>query len=139
MAARGKETKAGKARILVVDDDPAVRGAVLRGLGDLGYRVEAAEDGLQALHRLQHADFDVVVTDLHMPRLDGLALLREIRKRGYPQSVVIQTTHVDPSLEFILRRAGAPGVLMKGTPFRDLVRLVEEVYRASGGPQAFCA
>jgi DNA-binding response OmpR family regulator len=126
-----EETKAGKARILVVDDDPHVRGTVLRGLRRQGYQAEGAEDGLQALRQLQHGTFDVVVTDIQMPHLDGLALLREIRRRGYAQGVVVQTTLLDASLETVLRRAGACGVLMKGGPFGDLVRSVEEAYRAS--------
>jgi FixJ family two-component response regulator len=81
----------------------------------------------------------VVVTDLQMPRLDGLALLREMRRMGYTQPVVVQTTLLDSSLEVVLRRVGAAGVLMKGGPFGDLVRSVEDAYRASRGPQVCCA
>ncbi len=139
MAVTREEAEARRARIIIVDDDPLVRRTILRGLRDHGYSVEGAEDGLQALHHLQHGHFDVVLTDLQMPRLDGLALLREIRRRGYSQAVVIHTTPLDSSLELILRRAGASGVLMKGRPFRYLVRSVEEAYRSSRGPQACCA
>jgi len=139
MTTVANQAKEERAHILVVDDDPQVRGTVLHGLMGRGYRAEGAEDGLQALHHLQHGEFDVVVTDLQMPRLDGLALLREMRRRGYSQPVVIQTTLLDSSLEVVLRRAGASGVLRKGRPFSDLVRSVEEAYRASRGPQACCA
>jgi CheY-like chemotaxis protein len=139
MTAMEDEGKAEKARILVVDDDPLVRETALRGLRRRGYYAEEAEDGLQALHHLQRSRFDVVVTDIQMPRLDGLALLREIRRRGYAPGVVVQTTRLDSSLEVILRRAGACGVLTKGGPFADLVRSVEEAYRASRRPQACCA
>lgn len=132
------ECKAGRARILVVDDDAEIRGTAVTGLRDRGYQVEGAEDGLQALHRLQHGHFDVVVTDIQMPRLDGLALLREIRRRGYSQGVVVQTTLLDASLEVVLRRAGACGVLMKGGPVGHLVRSVEEAYRASRRSRACC-
>ncbi len=123
------ETKGKQARVLVVDDDPHVLGKVLLGLRGRGYQAEGAEDGLQALHHLQHGEFEVVVTDLQMPRLDGLALLREMRRRGYSQPVVIQTTLLDSSLEVVLRRVGAFGVLMKGGPFGDLVQVVDEAYR----------
>jgi len=128
-----------RARVLVVDDDPQVRGTVLLGLRSRGYLAEGAEDGLQALHHLQHGQFDVVVTDIQMPRLDGLALLREMHRRGYAQAVVVQTTLLDPSLEVVLRRVGASSVLMKGGPFADLVRSVEEAYRASRQPPVQCA
>ncbi len=139
MTTVANETNGGQARILVVDDDPQVRGTALLGLRSRGHQAEGAEDGLQALHHLQHGEFDVVVTDLQMPRLDGLALLREIRRRGYTQAVIVQTTLLDSSLEAVLRRAGASGVLMKGGPFGDLVRSIEEAYRASRGPRACCA
>ena len=136
MATSSSEVRGGGARILVVDDDPQVRQPLLLNLRRQGYCAEGAEDGLQALHHLQHGQFDVVLTDLQMPRLDGLALLREIRRRGYLQGVVIQTTLLDSSLELILRNAGASGVLMKGGPFGDLVRSVEEAYRSSQGSSA---
>lgn len=139
MAAVADEAKARKARILVVDDDPPMRRTILHGLQSQGYQAEGAEDGLQALQRLQHGEFDVVVTDIQMPRLDGLALLREIRRRGYAQAVVVQTTLLDSSLEVVLRRAGASGVLLKGGPLGDLVRAVEEAYRDSQRSQACCA
>ena len=136
MATMEDEGRVGKARILVVDDDPLVRETALRGLRKRGYHAEDAEDGLEALHHLQRDQFDVVVTDIQMPRLDGLALLREIRRRGYAHGVVVQTTRLDASLEVILRRAGASSVLAKGGPFADLVRSVEEAYRASRRAQA---
>ncbi len=133
MTTVANETKGKQARILVVDDDPQVRGTALLGFRSRGYQAEGAEDGLEALHHLQHGQFDVVVTDLQMPRLDGLALLREMRRRGYSQPVVIQTTLMDSSLEVVLRRAGAFGVVMKGGPFGDLVRAVDEAYRDPPG------
>jgi DNA-binding response OmpR family regulator len=139
MTTVASQVKEERGRILVVDDDPHVLRPVLLGLRGRGYQAEGAEDGLQALHHLQHGEFDVVVTDLQMPRLDGLALLREMRRRGYSQPVVIQTTLLDSSLEVVLRRVGASCVLRKGGPFSDLVRSVEEAYRASRGPQACCA
>ena len=133
MTTVANQAKEERGCILVVDDDPHVLGAVLLALRGRGYQAEGAEDGLQALHHLQHGEFDVVVTDLQMPRLDGLALLREMRRRGYSQPVVIQTTLLDSSLEVVLRRAGAFGVLMKGGPFGDLFRAVDEAYRDPPG------
>jgi CheY-like chemotaxis protein len=126
--AGASETKAMGVRILVVDDDLCARQAVMEGLRRRGYQVTGAEDGLQALQQLQRERFSVVVTDLQMPRMDGVALLREIRRRGYAP-VVIQTTLVDPNLQDVLRRAGASAVLVKGEPVTDLARLVGEICR----------
>jgi CheY-like chemotaxis protein len=115
-------------RILVVDDDLYARQAVMEGLRRRGCQVQGAEDGLRALHHLQRERFDLVVTDLQMPRMDGVALLREIRRKGYAP-VVVQTTLVDPSLQEVLCRAGASAVLAKGEPVADLARLVGEICR----------
>lgn len=135
-AMREDEGNAGKGRVLVVDDDPELRQMVLYALQNRGYQADGAEDGLQALARLQRGTFDVVVTDFQMPRLDGLALLREVRRLEPPLPVVILTGFVDTSMEAVLRRAGAFRVLMKGGRLGDLVRTVEEACTVSKNPRA---
>ena len=122
------ETKAADIRILVVDDDLSARQSLIQGLRNCGYHVKGAEDGLQALHYLQRERFNLVVTDIQMPRMDGIALLREIRRTDYAP-VVVQTTLVDPDLQDMLRRAGASRVLKKGEAVAKLPRLVEEICR----------
>lgn len=69
-------------RALVVDDDLLIRELLAALLRDRGYAVETAEDGAMALERMAMADFQLVVTDRSMPRMDGLALCRAIRARG---------------------------------------------------------
>jgi CheY-like chemotaxis protein len=126
--------KAGTIRILVVEDDPAMRESLRQLLERSGWDTEGAEDGLEALTCLQHGRFDVIVTDVHMPRMDGVALLREVRRMEDPLPVVIQTTLLDPSLEDLLRYAGAFRVLMKGGPVGDLLRSIKEACLASHRP-----
>lgn len=136
MAVRAGEENAGKGRVLVVDDDPELRQIVVCALQNRGYQAEGAEDGLQALARLQQGSFDMVVTDFQMPRLDGLALLREVRRLEPPLPVVILTGFVDTSMEAVFRRAGAFRVLMKGGRLGDLVRTVEEACTVSKNPRS---
>ncbi len=126
--AEPRETQPAGIRILVVDDDLYARQALMERLRSRGYEVKGAEDGLQALHHLQRERFDLVITDIQMPRMDGIALLHEIRGKGYAP-VIVQTTLVDPSLREMLRRAGASDVLVKGEPSADLARVVEAVCR----------
>lgn len=123
-----EDAKAAAIRILVVDDDVYARETMMAGLERRGYDVAGAEDGLEALDHLQREHFDLVVTDIQMPRMDGVALLREIRRKGYAP-VVVQTTLVDYYLRDILCRAGASGVLVKGDPVPDLTCLVEKICR----------
>ena len=70
-------------RILVVEDEPGVRDFVKRGLLSVGYDVATAEDGEQALARLQKDSFHLMVTDIIMPGLDGIALALKAAK-DYP-------------------------------------------------------
>ncbi len=66
-------------RILVVDDDKGVREALSEFLLSLGYTVEMAENGEDALNQYRKGDFDVIMADLIMPNMDGMELLRRIR------------------------------------------------------------
>ena len=113
-------------RVLVVDDDAEIREALLGVLRDRGFQVEAARDGIQALARLRQRPYDAVLSDLHMPRLDGADLLRELKRVAGAPPVVIHTGPVDPDLERVLRRAGAFRVLRKGAPLEELIRCLEE-------------
>ena len=114
------------AKILVVDDDAGIREMLLLALRRNGWETEAAGDGRDALSRLGQQRFDVVVTDIQMPRMDGLTLLRAIRSLPQPMPVVVQTTLLDPMLETLLMQAGAFRVLMKGCPLGELIRTVSE-------------
>jgi len=120
-------------RILVVDDDLYARQAMMEALRSRGYHVKGAEDGLQALHHLQREHCDLVITDIQMPRMDGVALLREICRNDYAP-VIVQTTLVDGYLQEVLHRAGASGVLVKGESVVELVRLVNALCRTSEEP-----
>jgi len=122
------ETRAAGIRVLVVDDDPYARQAMMEGLRSRGYRVNGAEDGLQALQQLRREPFNLVITDIQMPRMDGVALLREICRHDYAP-VIVQTTLVDSYLQDVLRGAGASGVLVKGESATEIVRLVENLCR----------
>jgi DNA-binding response OmpR family regulator len=131
--AEARETQFGAIRILVVDDDLYGRQAMMEGLRSRGYEVRGAEDGLQALHHLQREHFDLVITDIQMPRMDGVALLREICRNDYAP-VIVQTTLVDGYLQEVLHRAGASGVLVKGESVVELVRLVNALCRTPEEP-----
>lgn len=87
-----------RGRVLVVEDEPGIRGALELLLGLEGYRVATAGDGQEALELLAHTPCDMVITDHMMPRMDGLALLARLR--------------TDP------RHAGTPCILMSAVARR---------------------
>jgi CheY-like chemotaxis protein len=123
---KNQNKRMGKARVLVVDDDPGMRDLLRHLLCHRGYEVEAAEDGVQALAHLEDESYDVVVTDYQMPHLDGLGLLREIQQMEHPIPVIVHSSAVDERTGTLFRRAGAFRLVTKGGPLEDLVQSVDE-------------
>lgn len=114
-----------RARILLVDDEPNILLTVKEILVQEGYDVDAEPDGLSALKALQHSTYDLVVTDLKMEGMDGLALLEEVRKHS-PQTVTVMMTgygSVDSAIEAV--RSGAYEYLLKPVAVEELKQAVE--------------
>ena len=129
--------QATDAWVLVAEDDPGIREMILHALEKRGWRAQGAADGLQAWHYLQNGKkFTVIVTDLQMPRMDGLALLKRVRHMENPPPVVIQTSLLNRGLEALLRQAGAFRVLVKGGPLDRFLRSVADAVSASASHPA---
>jgi len=113
-------------RILLVDDHPVVR-AGLSGLlsSQPDFRVVGeASNGLEALSLLEQIGADVVLMDLHMPQMDGVAAIRQIRARFAGVQVLVLTTY-DTDTEIVRAvEAGATGYLLKDVPREELFRAV---------------
>ena len=111
--------------VLVVDDDATVVNLVTAVLHRAGLDAEVALDGPGALQRLGRGRYRAVLSDLTMPGMSGLQLLREARLRGHSLPFLIMTAYLPPEVEAALRdEPGVAGVLRK--PF-DIRRLVDEV------------
>lgn len=111
-------------RLLVVDDEADIRGLVLDALKAAGYHVDAAQNGLQALELLSAIRYDLVLTDLKMPGLDGLGLLSRV-KELYPETdVVLFTGYATIRTSVEAMRCGAYDYLPKPFDPEDLVRVV---------------
>ncbi len=83
--------EASRPRVLVVEDEQSVLQAITRVLGEAGFDVSAAEDGARALRLLDEAPFDVVLSDISMPGLDGIALLNAVREHDLDVPVILMT------------------------------------------------
>jgi EAL domain-containing protein (putative c-di-GMP-specific phosphodiesterase class I) len=115
--------------VLVVDDDPAVARAVRRVLEAAGCSVSVAQGGQQAVETITHQGFDVVVSDIQMPGMTGVELLRAIRALDLDVPVILMTgvPTVETAIEAV--NLGALQYLPKPTPNDALVKAVERASR----------
>lgn len=122
----------GGARVLIVDDDPLVRAGLMMMLdGAAGIAVVGqAGDGAQALLAVDAHHPDVVLMDLRMPVMDGLAATRRLRARAHPPDVIVLTTFDTDDNVLAALRAGAGGFLLKDAP---PARIVEAIGRVAAG------
>ncbi|MBF0858573.1 response regulator [Gluconobacter sp. LMG 31484] len=116
--------------ILVVDDSRTMRDLVSRELRRDGYDVETSEDGIDALEKISGFLPAVIITDLNMPRMDGLELTKALRARPETKYVpiIFLTTESGEQLRRAAREAGATGWIVK--PF-DGPKLLAAVRRVS--------
>lgn len=117
------------ASILTVDDSASIRLTTRVALSNAGYTVTEAVDGQDGLAKLASGQFDLIVTDLNMPNMDGLTMIRELRKlpahTGVP--VIFLTTESDAEMKQQAKAAGATGWLTKPFDPESLVKIVRKV------------
>jgi DNA-binding response OmpR family regulator len=111
-------------RILVVDDEPAIRSFLVRVLEHEGYAVRAAHNGQEALRCLETSPFDLLLTDIKMDRLDGVELLREARSRYPDLAVILLTGHATVPSAIAALREGAYDYLLKPVKNEEIVNAV---------------
>jgi two-component system, OmpR family, response regulator MprA len=120
-------------RILVVDDEPAVRDAVDRALRLEGYDTELAADGREALDALAAGAPDALVLDLLMPRVDGLEVCRRLRAAGDRTPVLVLTARAAVSDRVRGLDAGADDYLVKPFALEELLARLRALLRRGGG------
>src|SRR6266446_8628349 len=115
--------------ILVVDDEPLVAALMADSLGLEGYEVETAKNGREALEKIAARSYDVILSDLRMPELDGVGLYRELEQqhpRLLPRLAFVSGTTEPPEYASFLERTGAT-VLNKPFALAELHRLVQRL------------
>jgi DNA-binding NtrC family response regulator len=119
-------------KILVVDDEPLVRDIVGKGLSRMGgYDVEVAQSGPEAIEKMEKDVFDLVLTDLKMPEMDGLELLKTIKGTRPEVMVILMTAYGSIETAVEAMRMGANDYITKPVNFNDLLIHISKAQKES--------
>ena len=123
------------ARVLIVDDEPGVRSVIEQTMIRFGHDVVTAGDGLDALKKLSLGRFDLVISDLVMPEMDGVKLIGHIRER-YPNVKIIAISgggarHAPEDCLGMAVKSGAARTLMKPFMLSELSSMAQELLGSS--------
>ncbi len=116
-------------KILVVDDEPHIRETLEKGLTMMGYTCRTAKDGEEALKHLSSEFFDIVIADIRMPRMDGMALLRTMRQEHRDVDVIMMTGFGQEHTYMEVIEAGATDFIAKPFRHEELQAKVKRVSR----------
>jgi DNA-binding response OmpR family regulator len=116
-------------RLLVVEDEGGIASALRQGLIEQGYAVDVARDGEQGRDHALAATYDVILLDILLPKLDGLSLLRDLRKRGMTTPILLLTARdaIDDRVAGL--DAGADDYLVKPFSFSELLARIRALLR----------
>jgi len=127
------------AHILVVDDDQFLRLLIQRALETAGHTVLSCENGKKAVEHIEHADTDLLITDILMPEMDGVTAMRKLRALPSPPKIVAMSGGVQLSREDFPRAAelmGADAALNKPFRARELYALIDRLLGPSSARSA---
>jgi DNA-binding response OmpR family regulator len=122
-------------RILIVEDDAGMASFLDRGLASRGYATTVVGDGARAVAIASDSDFDLVILDLGLPDLDGLTVLRELRRRGDRLPILILTARDDSADKVEGLDAGADDYVTKPFGLEELLARVRARLRDTGSPE----
>ncbi len=119
-------------RILVIEDDPKLAGYLKKGLGQSGYVVDVARNGIDGRHLAVEGEYDLVVLDVMLPGLDGFGVLSALRKTKHmPVLMLTARDKVEDRVRGL--REGADDYLVKPFSFSELLARVQALLRRGGG------
>ncbi len=119
-------------KILIVDDSESIRSLLKYNLETSGYETAVAKDGLEALEIIEkNSDLNLLLTDLHMPNMNGLELIERVRKNEKFKflPILFLTTETNIEMKQRARNAGATGWIVKPFQSEKLIKTIRKVLR----------
>ncbi|HTK81161.1 MAG TPA: response regulator [Bacteroidota bacterium] len=116
-----------KARILVVDDEDDLRMLLEHVVTSAGYAVTTAEDGQDAIAKIQNNTFDLALLDIQMPNASGIEVLKFIRTNAPATKAIMLTGYADLNYAMEARQFGAKDFISKPYKLEDIIRTIENV------------
>lgn len=113
------------AKLLIVDDEKMITIALRRAISTLDHEIDTAPDGIEAIVKISETDYDLVVMDLLMPRMNGHDLMEWIRSNRPNLKFVVMTAYGEKELREQILNNGAADVLYK--PFEDIFKTAQQL------------
>jgi CheY-like chemotaxis protein len=116
-------------KVIIVDDEPGIRDLLTCLLEPKGYSVFTANDGVEGVEKIRNGNFDIAFLDVHMPKMNGLEALRQIRVFNHTIRIVLSTSGSDPG-HLLEHEAGVYGIdvcLYKPFDIDEIIRAVEKI------------
>jgi len=123
-------TPSRRLRVLYAEDVKELREVARMILTVMGHTMESAEDGQQALDRVNRGldDFDVIITDHHMPTMNGLEFVHELRALSYRGKILVFSSDLDPGTAVLYRLLKVDGIFNKPVPPKLVREILAELF-----------
>ncbi|MDO9464904.1 MAG: sigma-54 dependent transcriptional regulator [bacterium] len=118
-----------KASVLIVDDELKIRRILQIMLENENYKTEQAKDGVEALKKMETVDFDLIITDMKMPNMNGIELLEQIQKRDNTAPVIMMTAYGTIQTAVEAMKKGAYDYILKPFDLEEMKITVDKAYR----------
>ncbi|MDZ8055215.1 MAG: response regulator [Aulosira sp. ZfuVER01] len=116
-------------KILLIEDDKQITSVLVEALSTLNYQIETTSDGQKGLELVKAFDYDLLILDVILPKLDGISLCRQIRLEGYQMPILMLTAKEDTSVRVIGLEAGADDYIVKPFELSELIARIRALMR----------
>ena len=114
-------------RVLYVEDNTDAREALLALMSNFFYSISIAVDGYQGLEKFKESSFDLVITDMNMPKMDGVEMILYLRKMDKSISIIASTAHKDTELLLECIEQGVHGYLLRPINYQKFSKIIKQV------------